>query len=842
MKKIVLIAVASLLAAQASYAQNAPSVTPTTRTVPAAVISAVKGSGKILGTVQDAIAKAPVEFASVALERKATGKIVDGSMTDAKGRFSIAGVAPGEYRLRVSFLGYETQFIENVTVAGEKEEVHVGVIALRPNAKALGEVTVVGEKPLIEDKVDRMVYNAEKDIDPGVTATDVMRKVPGLSVDMEGNVQLRGSSNIQVLINNKPSAVMASSIADALQQIPADQIKAVEVITSPSAKYDAEGTAGIINIITKKDGGLQGLAGNFSATYGTLTSNANGNLNYRRGKVGLNSTLGYTLSDIRGENIIKSVYAPGSNLISLSQRLKGNREASSAFLQFGASYDLSETSYIAAGIRLVTPDVTFRTTQVSTSSFADALDKSNTREGSNHYAGNNYDINLDYTRSFKKRGQELSLLGLLSRNTRNNDIQMNLSEDNELVQKEQNFNDAYNEEITLQSDYTHPVNENQVVEIGTKAIWRYAESDYRFLLAQPASSPLVPQPERTDVFSYNQNVLASYAAYGLKLNKYNLKAGLRYEHTSVEGDFTSSGTQVEQDYHNLFPSLSVSKNLQKNQTVRFNYSRRIQRPQLSFLNPYENLSNPKNVVRGNPALEAELTDSYELGYSTFFKSGASVNASLYWYRTDNAIQQVSTPYQGANPDSVGRVTTTVANIGKNSSYGLSLSGSTTFWEKGRVSTNMNLFHTSVKGKDRELANSGLVYNTNLNASYSFDKGITAQVAGEYNSSQVTLQGKTRSWVTYSFAVRKDVLNKKGSIGIAVSNPFNKYVERERVLNTYSTENTRVLSQSNTWHYYFRQARLSFNYKFGKQDTKTKPRRSKKINNDDAKEGDDNPMQ
>ncbi|PRY04291.1 outer membrane receptor for ferrienterochelin and colicin [Pontibacter ummariensis] len=842
MKKIILTAVAGLLAAQASYAQIASSVTPANRAAPAAVIPPEKGKGKIFGTVQDASAKTPLEFATVALESEATGKIVDGSITDAKGQFSIAGVALGRYKLKVSFLGYDTQFIENVTVASEKEEVYVGVVALRSSANALGEVTVVGDKPLIEDKVDRVVYNAEKDIDPGAAATDVMRKVPGLSVDLEGNVQLRGSSNIQVLINNKPSAVMASSIADALQQIPADQIKAVEVITSPSAKYDAEGTAGIINIITKKDGGLQGLTGNISATYGTLTSNANSNLNYRRGKIGLNTALGYTLSDIRGENIIESVYGAGSNLTSLSQKLGGNREVSSTFLQFGASYDFSKTSYIAAGVRLVNPDVTFRTTQVSTSSFADASHSRNTREGSNHFSGNNYDVNLDYTKSFEKRGQELSVLGLLSRNTRNNEILMKLSEDKELVQREQSFNDAFNEEATLQSDYTHPVNESQVVEAGAKAIWRYAESDYRFMLAQPASSPFVPQPGRTDVFSYHQKVLASYAAYGLKLNKYNMKVGLRYEHTSIDGDFTSSGTQVEQDYHSFFPSLSVSKSLQKDRTLKFNYSRRIQRPQLSYLNPYENLSNPRNVIRGNPTLEAELTDSYEIGYSAFLKSGASVNASLYWYKTSNAIQQVSTPYDGTDPDSVGRVTTTVANVGENNSYGLSLSASTKLWEKGRVSSNMNLFYSDFRGEGRKMANSGLVYNTNLNASYSFSKGITAQVAGEYNSPQITLQGKIMALLNYSIAVRKEVLNKKGSIGTAVSNPFNKYVERERVVNSYNKENALVLSQSNTWHYYFRQVRLSFSYKFGKQDAKTRTRPTKKVNNEDVKENDDNAMQ
>ncbi|MDX5437244.1 MAG: TonB-dependent receptor [Pontibacter sp.] len=842
MKKIILIAVAGILAAQASYAQNLASPPAGGAKPPVATQPTAKGEGKISGIIQDELTKAPVEFASVALVDKESGKIVDGSTTDSKGRFSIAGVAPGQYKLSVRFVGYETITVDNVAVEKGEDNVHVGTVILKPSSKTLSEVTVTGEKPLIEDKVDRMVYNTEKDINPGATAAEVMAKVPGVSVDLEGNVQLRGSSNIRVLINNKPSAVVASSVADALKQIPADQIKSVEVITSPSAKYDAEGTAGIINIILKKDNGVQGLTGNVSANLGTLNSNASLGLNYRKGKVGVNSTVGYAVSDMRGKNNIVSVFGPGSAISSSSQQLDMNRVASSRLLQFGADYGLSKTSYIATGIRMTIPDIEFKTTQLTTNAFRSAPESRNTRVGSNGFDGINYDINLDYTRSFKKPGQELSVLGLISRNTRDNENFMDLYQNEQLTQKEQNYNDAYNEEITAQADYTHPINKTQTLEVGTKAIWRYAESDYRFLVASPASSPFVLLPERTDMFTYDQDVLSSYAIYGLKLEKYNLKMGLRYEHTQVDGDFISNGTTVEQEYNNLFPNLSVSRNLKQNQTIKFNYSRRIQRPQLSLLNPYENVSNPKNVVRGNPKLEAELTDSYELGFGTFSKSGATINASLYLRQTNNAIQSYSTPYTGSNPDSVGRVTTSFDNIGQQSFYGLSLSGSTKFWEKGRVSSNVNLFYASIQGGGQQQSNTGLVYNTNLNVSYNFNKGFSAQMAGDYNSSQVTLQGKTLAYGTYNFAVRKEVLNKKGNVTLGVNNPFNKYVTRERIIKTYNSENILVLDQTNAMSINLRQVRLSFNYQFGKQDGKTKPRRVKKVSNDDAKEGEETGLQ
>ncbi|MFD3003446.1 TonB-dependent receptor domain-containing protein [Pontibacter toksunensis] len=842
MKKLILLAVAGFLAAQATFAQNVATQNNKAGPVKVTTPPVTKGNGKVTGLVMDALTKAPVEYATVAITDKATGKIVNGSITDEMGRFSIHGLFPANYLLHVTFLGYEKATLDNVSVGNGKDEVSVGTVALKSAARTLKELTVVGEKPLIEDKIDRMIYNAEKDINPGATAADVMAKVPGLSVDLEGNVQLRGSSNIRVLINNKPSAVMASSVADALQQIPANQIHSVEVITSPSAKYDAEGTAGIVNIILKKDSGLQGLTGNVSANLGNLNSNANLGLNYRKGKIGVSTTMGYAISDMRGKNRIESVFGPGSSISSSLQQLDMNRVMSSKLLQIGADYSLSKSSYLAAGIKMMIPDIEFKTTQLTTNTFRDASDSRNTRVGSNGFDGINYDVNLDYTRSFKKPGQELSLLGLVSRNTRNNESFMTLYQSNLLTQQEQNLNDAYNEEVTFQTDYTHPLSKTQTLEVGSKAIWRYAESDYRFLIASPASSPFILLPERTDMFTYNQNVLSSYAIYGTKLNKYNLKMGLRYEYTQIDGDFISDGTTVAQEYHNLFPNLSVSRNLSENQTIKFNYSKRIQRPQLSLLNPYENVSNPNNVVRGNPDLEAEFTDSYELGFSTFSKAGTSLNASLYWRQTNNAIQTLVLPYSGTDPDSVGRVTTTFGNVGKESFSGLSLSGSIKFLEKGKISSNVNLFYTSIQGGSQQLTRSGMVYNTNLNVSYSFNKGFSAQMAGTYNSSKVTLQGKMLPFAVYNFAVKKEVLNKKGSISLNVNTPFNKYVTMEKIMKTYNSENVLVLDQTNALSINMRQVRLSFNYQFGKQDAKAKPRRVKKVNNEDAKEGDDTSMQ
>ena len=266
-----------------------PGMNPQQQQVPQEEIP--RGSSKISGKLIDSTTNKAVEFASVAVYDK-NNKVVDGAMTDMNGAFTVKNLAKGTYKVVASFIGYKNTTIAKVDLASNKAEANVGNMLMSMDTKVLGEVTVTGQASLIEDKVDRLVYNADKDItSKGGTAEDVLRKVPMLTVDMDGNVQMRGSGNIKVLINNKPSSILASNVADAIKQIPADMIKQIEVITSPSAKYDAEGTAGIINIITKKNN-LQGITGFVNAGAGVRGANAFGNINLRKKKLGTSLNFG----------------------------------------------------------------------------------------------------------------------------------------------------------------------------------------------------------------------------------------------------------------------------------------------------------------------------------------------------------------------------------------------------------------------------------------------------------------------------------------------------------------------------------------------------------------------
>ncbi|WP_082893390.1 TonB-dependent receptor [Rufibacter ruber] len=435
------------------YAQSSTLVAPAVAT---AGTASVKGNGKVTGTVTDSVSNKPVEFATISLISTATGKPVDGTVTDERGRFTLNKVDNGTYTLSVSFIGYETYTKPAFTVSEKEQEVELGRIVLRPVNNKLQEVTVVGEKPLVEDKVDRMVYNAEQDItNIGGNASDVLKKVPSLTVDLDGNVQLRGSSNVRVLINNKPSSIMANSVADALRQIPSDMIKSVEVITSPSAKYDAEGTAGIINIITKKNT-LYGVNGSVSTSVGNRNANGNANVNVRRGKIGFNANLGTHQSyNNKNESELERIVgltAEDEFSSKLEQSGVSRRRGGGIFGQLGFDADLDSSNSINAGVNIYRGAFRSRGTQNSLTDYNNGLEEiaSALRSKNENLS---LDLNMGYTHIFKPQ-QELAVLGQWTNGAmdmesfQDNDI-LQQYENNRLLRTLRNTNEGSNREMTF---------------------------------------------------------------------------------------------------------------------------------------------------------------------------------------------------------------------------------------------------------------------------------------------------------------------------------------------------------------------------------------------------------
>ncbi|WP_460891871.1 TonB-dependent receptor [Rufibacter soli] len=803
-------------------------------------------TGKITGVVTDASTSKPVEFATVSLVSTATGKPIDGTVTDDRGRFTLSRVAFGTYSVSVSFIGYETVSRPGVTLSDKENELVLGNITLKPVQNKLKEVTVVGEKPLVEDKVDRMVYNAEQDItNIGGNASDVLKKVPSLTVDLDGNVQLRGSSNVRVLINNKPSSIMANSVADALRQIPSDMIKTVEVITSPSAKYDAEGTAGIINIITKKNS-ITGVNGSVSTSVGNRSANGNTNVNVRRGKIGFNANLGThqqynNKNESELERFIKSGSSGEGFSSSLTQNGSSSRKGGGVFGQVGFDADLDSTNSISAGVNLYQGNFNNRGGQHSLTTYKDGTEELQSSTSSKN-RNRSLDLNMGYTHIFKPQ-QELAVLGQWTKGSmdnssnQDNDILQRYSGNPRLLQTLRNTNEGASREATLQVDYTHPFQNKTMLEIGTKAILRRAESDalYRRTFAGNPNEEAEP-----NAFTYDQDVYSTYASYGFKLAKnYNVKSGARYEYTNLQGNYLAPFRPSFKDtYGNFIPNVMLSRTI-KSHTFRVGYTQRIQRPQIWYLNPYVNETDPKNVSFGNPELEPELTHSYEVGYSNYFKT-SSINMSVYWRQTNNAIESIrnivgepgALPINEATWQKQGVAYTTYSNIGKNATYGLSLSGNTKPMPKWNVGGSLNLNYINLKSSFQN--NAAWQYNVNVNTGYDFGKGLAAQFFGNYSSPRPTIQGKFSGYYFSSFSIRQELWKKKGTLSLGVDNPFSKSIKFTSELANNNFEQNSINQNYN------RGVRLSFSYRFGKMEMNQQPRRSKKsIRNDDAKAGESN---
>lgn len=794
-----------------------------------------KGTAKIIGSVVDSTqsgetqAKA-VEFASIALLNKTTGKTVDGTVADEKGKFALTKLVAGDYQVLISFVGFRNRTIPNLTLANG-QTLDLGIIKLAANTKTLEEVTVVGQAALIEEKVDRLVYNADKDITAkGGDATDILRKVPMLTVDLDGNVSLRGSQNIRVLINNKPSTIVASSVADALKQIPADQIKTVEVITSPSAKYDAEGSGGIINIITKKNS-LQGLNLNIDSGVGNRGSLLSLNGNYRKGKAGF--TLGgfgrAMYNTVTKTNLDQTSQVDGVTTLT---RQSGDGHSSGLFGQYnlGFDYDLAKNQSLTAGVRygvrnmlsqqdLVTQLFTNSTLNSTTNRNVDAKNLSGT-----------VDANIDYLHTFKPQ-QEWSISTLYSRNDLTNNFDANLfNGTGELSGRQRNLNKNVNQEFTLQTDYQTPIKKNQLLEFGGKAIFREVNSDYRYLLAGPSGNFTTEANNTLGELTYHQNIAAGYSSYTYTTkSRYTVKGGLRYEHTFIDASTREGGNLGVGDYGVLVPSVNASKTF-KGTTLKLGFNRRIQRPGLQQLNPNFNAANPQNITIGNPRLRPELTNNLELGVSkTIGKT--FINATFFGRTTNNAITQVSQP-----SDSIpGAIVTTYQNIGRQHTYGTNLFANVAATSKINIGIFLNAFYSSLTGQamglDKAsvtLTNSGMNIGGGTFMNATFKNGWGAQAFGFLQGSQVQLQGRQGGFGFYTVGVKKEFANKKASLGLAAENFLNSR------FNIHTVLNSPLFSQVNDVYLYNRGIRLTFSLKIGKMSMDAPRKKAKSVNNDDVK--------
>jgi len=693
--------------------------------------------------------------------------------------------------------------------------------------KTLKVVVVNGKRTLIEEKLDRTIYHVERDRSlTGGDATDALRRVPLLSVDIDGNVTLRGSANFKVLINGRPSTITAGNLADALKQIPVDQIKSVEVITSPSVKYDADGSAGIINIVLKQDR-LHGILINPDMAVGTRASFLGINGAYNNKKMSF-SLGGFGRATYNVTGTYGSVQTVGSEAISQEAVTRKNELTDN--YNMGWEYDMDTNNFLNASVRYSQFNSHYdQDNLVSNFYTGSTLDSTELNQVEITGRSGTVDATLDYTHAFGRSGRELSFLALLSRTDGTSGF-MNSADkpgDGALIGRVGNDDRSSNQEITLQADYQTPLDSSQLLEFGGKYIIRQVISNYSY----ETGAGVEASPGLTNRFTYDQNVTAGYLEYTLTTHSpFSMRAGARYEYAAISAGLQNPGVTLPTipSYGVFVPALNVGWRLKNGKLIKMGVTRRIQRPSIQYLNPNVVAAMPGSISTGNPGLGPEYSDNIELGYNTAIKS-VTIGFSGFYRRTTGAIESVGLPVGGG--DTIER---TYANIGTEHTAGLDVFGNLDLGQKLSLSGGADVYYTDLEGGPPGLGaggrNTGWVVSGRLSGGYTFASGWSLYLYSYYRRSQVLLQGYQTGFPYYSLTLKRELAKKRGTIGLGAENFLS------RGISVTTKVNSPGLSQSTTNLNHTLSLRVYMSLTLGKLRVEREGRQKKAVTNDDLKRG------
>ncbi len=772
-----------------------------------AVSRVIPAIGKVIGILRDSSTKEVIEFASVALLRFRDSSAVTGNLTDGKGHFTIEEVPVGKYILRISSIGYRKMDSKPFLLIPSEPLKDFGTVYVPSSTKKLKELEISADKVDYLNSIDKKVYNADKDLTSvGGTASDLLKNVPSVNVDVDGKVSLRGNDNVTILIDGKPSGLGGGDKTTLLQQLPASTIDQIEVITNPSARYDAEGMAGIINIKTKKDK-RSGVNGTITLGVGTNDKyNTGFTLNNRTKKTNLFAQ--YTFRDDSktqsGESHRYNSYTLPKSIYSSYTSGKQYNESHNAKL--GADFFLNDYNTLTTSGGYTNrfenkPETVLYTFDTLLGLLAPNV----IRENSSIEKSHGGEGNLEYRHLFPGTKREFSSSINYSVNDRN--------EDEEYVSKVADAVTIKHRSITggkyivgnFQSDYIHPVNDKAKLEAGLKVAFRRNDND--IIGAKTDSlNTYVPDPIYTDHFIYEDQIYAGYAQYSGRVNKFDYIVGLRAEQTVIVGKSETSSEDFKKNYLDLFPSATVKYTLKEVNELQLSYSRRVNRPGQQQLNPFTDYSDSLNVRSGNPQLNPEYISSYELGYFRRFIE-QSIGATVYYRKTNNLITRYRTL-----DTLVGITTTTFKNFSSSSNSGIEIIMRNQLAKTLSATTSFNLFQNKIDGSnvEAELQSNNTNWNLRTSINWKVKRTTSFQITGNYMSPNKSPQGSFKGMSGVDVGFRQELLKGKLTFSANVTDIFNT-----RKFQIHNEGNGFVLDQIRK-----RESRIAnfiLVYRFGKAD-------------------------
>jgi ferric enterobactin receptor len=765
----------------------------------------------ITGQVRDSENNSPLEFATITFFSKKDSTITGGNVTDLDGKFSIETTF-GSYA-KIEFIAFEPKIIYDIPFEKGVSTIDIGIIKLESDAAVLAEVEVVAEKSQMQLSLDKRVFNVGKDLaSKGGTAEDILDNVPSVTVDIEGNVSLRGSGGVRILIDGKPSGLVGADNANGLRSIPANMIDKVEVITNPSARYEAEGMAGIINIVLKKNQN-KGLNGAFDLTVGyPETYGAAINLNFR--KKNLNFFVNYGLRYRTGPGggfVYQENYDGDTTYISDQKRTR-NRSGLSNNIRFGADYFFSPKSTLTTGMtyKIGKDDNRSEVKYYDYINNLDNLTSFTLRTDDEVEDESNLEYFMTHTQKFKKKDQELITDIRYSDKSEVEssdfvesyfDGELNPSGVPNILQRSRN--DEGNRNLQIQIDYIHPVNKDGKLEFGYRSSFRKITNDF---LVEEQSDDLnwTPLEGLNNNFIYDENIHSLYAIYGNKIKKFSYQVGIRGEATDLYTELEQTNQVNDTLYAGLFPSVFLGYEAGDQNSFQISYSKRLRRPRFWDLNPFFTFSDARNFFSGNPSIGPENTDSYEISHIKYWDK-ASLTSAIYYRHSTDVIERITE----FKPD--GTTLTTPQNLNTRDDFGFEFTYNVEPFKWWRINGNFNFFRSITDGGNLGTSFQADTYSwmTRVTSQTTIFKNIDIQIRGNYRAPIENTQGRNKAVYTFDLGASKDILNKKATITINVRDVFNS---RKRVFTTVGDN----FYRDGEFQWRARVTTLAFNYRLNQK--------------------------